>query len=100
MIYVCSPYRGDIKRNIEFAKAACQFVRNYGLKPFAPHLVFTKYLDDNDPKQRRIGIALGILIMRMCSEVWVFGSVISSGMQAEILNARKTRKVVRFWKPT
>jgi len=37
LIYVASPYAGDIERNTEFAKKACWFVMNEGHAFFAPH---------------------------------------------------------------
>ena len=30
LIYVASPYKGDIVKNIEYAKEACQYVLNQG----------------------------------------------------------------------
>ena len=25
LVYICSPYAGDIQQNVEFAKAACRY---------------------------------------------------------------------------
>ena len=56
LIYVASPYAGDIERNTEFAKDACRFVMNEGHAFFAPHLLYPHVLDDSDPSDRTFAI--------------------------------------------
>lgn len=87
LIYVCSPYAGDIDANVRFAKDACRFVMRKGHAFFAPHLLYPAILDDSIPHQRAIGMSMGLLMLRKCDELWVFGPRISSGMQSEIEEA-------------
>ncbi|WP_446676540.1 DUF7768 domain-containing protein [Sedimentibacter saalensis] len=47
LIYVASPYKGDIKKNIEYAKQACRYILNEGNAFFCPHLLYPQILDDN-----------------------------------------------------
>ena len=47
LIYVASPYAGDIERNTEFAKNACRFVMNEGYAFFAPHLLYPQVLNEH-----------------------------------------------------
>ena len=84
MIFVCSPYRGDITRNIENAKRYCKIVVKAGKIPIAPHLYFPQFLDDTDPADRKKGIISGLVLMKYCTEVWVFGNEITDGMRQEI----------------
>ena len=56
MIYVCSPYRGDVSVNVAFAKRCCLEVIKAGKVPFAPHLYFTQFLDDDIPEERERGM--------------------------------------------
>ena len=56
--------------------------------PIAPHLLFPQFLDDNNPEERELGLFFGNALMSKCAEVWVFGSRISSGMEAEIKRAK------------
>jgi len=49
LIYVASPYKGDIEKNIEYAKEACRYVLNQGNAFFCPHLLYPQILDDNNP---------------------------------------------------
>ena len=87
LIYIASPYAGDVEKNTGFAIHACRFCIAQGHTPVAPHLLYTRMLDDNDPAQREIGLNLGQQILRRCDELWVCGSRISNGMAAEIAEA-------------
>ena len=98
MIYVCSPFKGDdIEQNIERARRYCRKIAMTGRIPFAPHLYFPQFLDDAEPQERERGIDYALKSMWFCSEVWVFGDVISEGMRREIDHAKKTRKVVKYF---
>ena len=96
MIYVCSPYRGDVETNTEFAKQCCLEVIKAGKTPFAPHLFFTQFLNDDIPQERERGISCGLEVLSLCSEIWVFGDNISDGMLAEIEYAEQHGIVVKY----
>lgn len=83
-IFVCSPLRGDIQGNQLRAEQYCKYVYQQGHIPFAPHLFFTRFLDDNIDEERRFGIAAGMEFLKMMDECWIFSRNISSGMKAEI----------------
>ena len=73
----------------------CRMAVDAGYIPFAPHLLFTQFLDDNDPAQRKLGIAMGLQFMSLCDEVWLYvGDGISEGMQGETAHARQIGKPV------
>ena len=88
LIYVASPYAGDIEENAKFAKEACRFVINEGHAFFAPHLLYPQVLDEDNPAGRQLGLDMGIEILSKCDELWVFGETMSVGMQSEIEEAR------------
>ncbi len=66
LIYVASPYAGDVERNVEYAKQACRTV-----------------------------MEMGLTLLHRCDELWAFGPCVSSGMQAEIAEAERLRIPVR-----
>ena len=85
MVYICSPLRGDYDKNIDnatsYSRAA--FIRGY--IPITPHIYFTRFLNDENSKERSMAMNAGLQLLLMCSEVWVFGlDHPSEGMQAEI----------------
>ena len=89
LIYVASPYKGDVQKNIEYAKEACRYVLNQGNAFFCPHLLYPQILDDNNPEERRLGINIGKEFLVKCDELWAFGGHISHGMFEEIEFAKE-----------
>ena len=88
IVYICSPFAGDLEKNVVAARTYSRFAVEQGYIPIAPRLLFPQFLDDSDPKERELGLFFGNAIMSKCSEVWVFGSHMSSGMEAEIKRAK------------
>ena len=95
LIYVASPYAGDIKKNIDFAKRACRHVMSEGPPFFAPHLLYPQLLDDANPQERQAGLDMGLAILPRCDEVWCYGDHISLGMHFEIEEAGRLGIPVR-----
>ena len=89
MIFVCSPYRGDIETNTERARRYCRYVVDKGFIPIAPHLLFPQFLDDNNSEERQLAIEMNFGILQRCSELWVFGWEITIGMWQEIKKAQE-----------
>jgi len=88
IVYICSPYAGDVDGNVTAAQRYSRFAVDKGYIPVAPHLLFPQFLHDADPKERQLGLFFGNALMSKCAEVWVFGSTISAGMEAEIKRAK------------
>lgn len=89
LIYVASPLRGEYEKNMAKARQYCKHVTDKGFIPYAPHLLFTQFMDDTIPEQRATGMAMGIEMLKRCDELWVFGETISEGMAAEIELAKE-----------
>lgn len=100
LVYICSPYSGDVAGNVKNARRYCRFTFEQGCIPIAPHLLFTQFLDDSNPKERELGLHFGNVLMSLCREVWVFGNAISPGMDAEIRRARWKNYRLRFFNDT
>lgn len=89
LVYVCSPYAGDILGNTERARKYAKHAISKGALPFVPHLMFTQIYNDGVPSERGIGCALGLEMLDRCDELWVYGDTISAGMKAEMAYAEK-----------
>ena len=98
LVYICSPYAGDVERNTERARAYCRFVvMEHNAIAFAPHLLFPQYLNDDDPVERELAFFMNKVFMGKCTELWVFGTVWSPGMRAEINLAKKRHMIIRYF---
>lgn len=95
LVYICSPYAGDIERNTCRARAFSRFAVEKKYIPIAPHLLCPQYLDEET--ERWLGLKMGIVFLGKCEEVWVFGDVVSEGMAAEINKAKRMRKKIRYF---
>ena len=98
LVYICSPYAGDVVWNTQKAKKYSRLAINRGYVPVAPHLLYPQILNDNNPVERDVGIKCGLALLDCCSEIWVFGAKHSAGMRQEIQAAyeKETMKVRYF----
>lgn len=97
LVYICSPYSGEIETNVEAAKRYSRLAVDKGCIPLTPHLLFPQFLDDDIPEERELGLFFGNILMSKCSEVWVFGERISAGMESEIKRARWKNYRLRYF---
>ena len=89
-VFICSPFRGDMEGNARKAAAYCRMACEEGHLPIAPHLLFPQFLNEGIEEERRLGIAMGMELLALCDEVWVFGEA-TEGMAAEIPGAALPR---------
>ena len=88
LVYVCSPYRGETERNIAYARELTRKVLEYGYTPITPHLYLTQVLDDEDPRERELGLLVGQELLRHCGYILIGSRYgISNGIQQEIMIA-------------
>lgn len=91
LIYICSPYRGNVfkrYRNVRYAKKLTREAIKRGYAPITTHLYLTKVCDDNKVKERLQGMRAGKEILASCGQVLLgtkYG--ISDGMTSELKKA-------------
>ena len=96
-VYICSPLKGNVRRNMLRARMYCRFAFDKGYVPITPHIYYPLFLDESSPKERAAGIRYGLESMWQASEVWVFGENISEGMRAEIDLAKDLKIPIRYF---
>ena len=82
-VYVCAPLGGNIEENLKKVRTYTEYALRCGTAPVVPHF-YAECLDDNDPKDREIGLAAGLSLLWFCDELWIFGEEITEGMKSEI----------------
>ena len=97
LVYICSPFAGDVKRNTANARRYCRFAVARGCIPVAPHLMFPQFMDGHDAAERALGLAFGKKLLDQCAEVWIFGPRLTSGMKAEYARALYRGVRVRYF---
>ncbi len=90
-VFVCSPLAPrdgrSLEDNMRLAELLCLRASEQGVSPYAPHLMFTRFFDDNTPEAREMGIAAGEAWLDVADELWMFApneSACSSGMLREL----------------
>ncbi len=97
LVYVCSPYAGDIENNINNARKFSRFAAEQNAIPVTPHLMYPQFLNDSDQEEREMAMHFNYVLLGKCNELWVFGGVISKGMAREIGVAKKRRMKIRWF---
>lgn len=99
LLYVCSPYRGDTKRNKEYARKLTRAALDNGFIPVTVHLYLTEATDDTNPEERVRGMTAGMKILENCKYILIgdrYG--ISEGMKAEMTFAAVKGKIMLYEK--
>ena len=80
LVYICSPFRGDVEGNMRNARKYCAFALSRHALPIATHLLFPQFMGTKETPQ------------------WYFGDTVSEGMKKEISRARWRNIPVRHFK--
>ncbi len=93
-----SPFAGDMATNSEYA-ASCivKLMLAEHVAPMASHLLYTRMLNDNDPKEREIGIDAGLEYGRHAQRTIIaVDRGLSTGMKYGIKNAESANRPLSF----
>ena len=96
-VCICSPYRGDVEKNIKLAKLAAGLVIFRGDIPIIPHLYFSQFLKEDNQPERIEGIKMGVELMKDCDELWIVGTNITAGMEFELKTAEEIKIPVKLY---
>ena len=97
IVFICSPFAGDIEGNIMRARRYGRFAVSEQVVPIIPHLMYPQLLDEHDPKERQLGVDMGLVLLSKCHEIWVFGDKISKGMTVEIKHAKMWNIPIKYF---
>lgn len=95
IVYICSPYSGDVAGNTEKAKRYSRYAVDQGAIPIAPHLLLPQFMDEET--ERDLAMFMDIAILSHCKELWVFGEP-TAGMQMEIAYAKRRQMTIKYFK--
>lgn len=95
LVYVASPFSGDVERNIMNARRYCRFAAESGRVPLAPHLLLPQFISEE--KERTEAMRMNMVFLGKCEELWVFGDTVTEGMAAEIAGAEMRGMPVRYF---
>lgn len=90
-VIIESPYKGDIERNLRFARAAMLDSILWGESPFASHLLYPQILNEDVEAERELGMRMGWDWMRSVDRVVVYDNFgVTEGMARGMALAEHT----------
>jgi hypothetical protein len=98
-VIVESPYAGDVETNLLYLRLCLRDCLLRGEAPFASHALYTQpgVLDDNDPKERKMGIRAGLEWGSYADATVVYTDHgISAGMQLGIDDAQSDGRPIEY----
>ena len=101
IVFIAHPFGDDVKGNTKRAAEICKRVHTTEVLPVAPYLESIHYLNDRDPAERELGMALDreFFIRKMVDELWLCGPRISEGMREEIELSIKYNIPIKCYNP-
>ncbi|AOZ72062.1 hypothetical protein BK816_01095 [Boudabousia tangfeifanii] len=80
VVYICSPYSGDTRRNTHLASCYARHALEEGYTPIASHLLLPQFMDEETEREKALTQAT--ILLSLCDEIWIFGHL-TEGMVAE-----------------
>lgn len=99
LVIVESPYAGDVRGNVAYARRCIRDCLMRGESPIASHLLLTQdgVLDDCDPDERDLGLRAGHAWMARADAVVVYEDRgITDGMASGIRSALSAGRKVEY----
>ena len=96
-VFICSPYRGDVNKNLANAIRYCRKADDHCKVPIAPHVYFTRLFPVENWMSRTTGMIWGKDLMQYCTEIWIFCDELTEGMIEEIAEAKWLGLEMRFF---
>lgn len=101
LVILESPYKGEVERNVAYARRCVRDCLMRGESPLASHLLFTQagVLDDSNEVERELGIAAGLAWGAVASGTVVYiDHGISGGMRLGIRDAERHGRTIDYRK--
>lgn len=98
-VLIESPFAGDVKRNVQFARACLRDSLLRGEAPFASHLLYTQpgILNDDVPDERALGINAGLVWGEKAEATAVYVDLgVSHGMRLGIERGKEIGRPVEL----
>jgi hypothetical protein len=83
LIFVCSPFGGMV-HNMRRAAQHCKTVYEAGGIPYAPHLIFPQFMDE-DKEHRTAALEMNKQMLEKCDAIYIaHDDIVTAGMDVEI----------------
>ena len=70
LVYICSPYSGDVEANVVPARQFAAFAVSARQIPLAPHLHYPQFMDETAPDARELAMFFNRILLSKCEQLW------------------------------
>jgi len=71
-VFVSSAFASNPKENVKLAIKYGKYTMDQGMALYIPHLMYPRWIREDDPIQRRMGIDAGLKYLEICDQMWAF----------------------------
>ena len=64
LVFVCSPYAGEVARNVRYASELCRMITELGGIAMCPPLLYPQFYSDDQPGGREAGMTAAKWMLR------------------------------------
>ena len=97
LVYICAPLRGNVERNIKFARQRAREVFQGGEIPICSHLMFPPIANPGNEAEDQTARNMGLQLVALCQRVNVYGGTRTAGMREEIELAERLGIPVKYF---
>ena len=99
LVYICSPYSGDVEHNTERTRQFCRYALEHGQIPLSASLLFPQFMDDDKPEERELAMFMDIVLMGKCQGMLFprVGELRSTGLRNAVRKSAILTASLRRW---
>ena len=97
-VFICFPFDCEDAKSLECFFRYCRYALGHECIPVAPDVFYSMFMDEKDDTGSNMIIALSLLDLNTCDEVWVFGRDYTDEMMAQISVGLCRGKMVRYFR--
>lgn len=84
LVYIAHPYSDNPDENLRLALAWVRFAaKQPSIVPIAPWIEYVQTLDNENVREKELGMRLNFAVLERCDEIWLCGPYMSEGMRRE-----------------
>lgn len=83
LVYICSPYSGDIDSNVELARALCAHAVLQHKIPLAPHLPFPQFMDGTDANDHELAMSFNRILLSEREAIWGYTTCVMASVSRD-----------------
>lgn len=93
LVYICSPFSGDVECNTEKARQYSRFAVDEGAVPLAPHLLLPQFMSEKN--ERDLAMFMDMVFLGRCEQLCLISlnAIFDLGLDKEYYQPKELKKI-------